>query len=104
MVPVAMLLTFITGLIGMLAPAMAMYVGVLADLSLRYIIVVATQFATVPYASVAVPPLPFFTVPLAYGLGFAYWWYRSSRSIESDDVLAGWTIVSESDIKTAGRS
>ena len=101
MVPVAMMLTFITGVVALLSPHLAAVVGVLAFLSLKYIILLATSFAALPFASFIVPAFPFFVVPVLYtfiGLGL-YRLYARSRlpSINLSD-FANWTIVEEIDM------
>ncbi len=62
MVPVAMLLTFITGLVSIVFPALVAIVAFPTYWSLRYIIDIAVWFADLPLASFIVPPFPFFVV------------------------------------------
>ena len=94
MVPVAMLLTFITGMLGLILPALALPLSYFTHLSLSYIVVVAEWFGSLPFASFVVPAFPFVLVPVSYGvIGYLVWhfWYREKE----DDELAEWTIVEE---------
>ena len=67
-VPLAMLLSFIAGCIGMLAPAIATLAGLPAFLVLSYMTDVARALASTPLASVTVPSFPFLLVIVAYAL------------------------------------
>ncbi len=109
MVPVAMLLTFLAGLIALVSVTAAIPFGFLAEVSLLYIIKVAEIAATIPFASVAVPPFPGIFVPLLYVL-LGLLWYRyiyerqalpkvTSSQYSQVESVAGWTIVAESDEK-----
>ena len=111
MVPVAMFLTFLTGLLAMVAPGIAVYVAALADLALRYIIVVAETFAGIPLAAVSVPTFSVWWVVVLYlGLGYVSW--RLLRSGQKPVVTAPapssqidishWTITESSDSKRPG--
>lgn len=66
MVPVAMLLTFCTGTLGYVSVTLASLVSYPAFFSLSYITKIAEVFAQLPFASVVVPPFPFWLVVLAY--------------------------------------
>ncbi len=67
-VPAAMLMTFLTGVIGLASTTLALPVGFGAYLFLRYIIEVAEWFAGIPYAAFVVPAFPFWVVIVAYAL------------------------------------
>jgi len=99
MVPLAMLLTFITGIVSMLSLNLALSFSYLTHLSLTYIILVAEWFATLPFASFVVPAFPFWLVPIAYML-IAYavwhWFYRREDRLA---YLDEWQIIEESEIK-----
>lgn len=100
MVPVAMLLTFLTGLVGFLSPILALPIAYAAHVSLTYILVVAQWFAALPFASFVVPAFPFRLVIVAYAvLGYAVWKYlnRAKQSV-SVQRLIGWTIVNEDEL------
>lgn len=79
MVPVAMALTFATGLLGYVFAPLAVAAGFLTHLSLQYILLIVGFIGSWPLAAVAVPPFPFWVVMVGYGL-LGYWWYRISRS------------------------
>ena len=101
MVPVAMFLTFVTGLVGLLSTSLALPLAYLTHLSLSYIITVATWFAAVPFAAFAVPPFPFPVMVLAYvALGYLLWrlWRpheEHHRAQPETSTLSDWTIVEE---------
>ena len=99
MVPVSMLLTFLTGLIGFLSPTLAMPLAYLTNLSLNYIINIASFFSTLPYASVSVPPFPLWFMFLLYGLLAVVIWHVYKREINKDSLL-DWKVVDEEMVKT----
>lgn len=97
MVPVAMLLSFASGLIGFVSFPLSQLLAYPAYLSLSYIIVVAQIFSSLPFASVVVPPFPFVFVLSAYimlGL-FAYRVSIAAKQQSDSPSLAGWTIEKE---------
>lgn len=95
MVPVSMLLVFITGIIGFVHSDAAFLVAVIAELSLQYIILVATFFASLPFASFVVPAFSFWVVPLVYISAFVFWlWWRQKSFVTN--YLNDWTIEEES--------
>jgi competence protein ComEC len=91
MVPIAMLLTFITGVAGMLSGSLAAPLSYLTYLSLSYMIVIAEWFGALPFAAFVVPPFPFWIVPLSYLLIGLVFWYLN----RPPDPLKGWQIVEE---------
>ncbi len=99
MVPVAMLLTFFTGMLGLFSSSLALPIAYLTHLSLSYILVVASWFAALPFASYVVPPFPFWVMILAYAiLGFVIWKLITLKREEKHDehlALDGWTIEDE---------
>ena len=99
MVPVAMLLTFITGIVGLFSSTLALPIAYLTHLSLSYILLVATWFAALPFAAYVVPPFPFWVMVLAYVvLGFIIWKIVTRKREEKHDehiALDGWTIEDE---------
>ena len=99
LVPIAMLLTFITGLLGFVSTSLATPVAYLTSFSLTYILTIAEWFAVLPFAAVAVPPFPFWVVPLAYvGLGYICYrlWQREQLpTVATENLTAGWTIEEE---------
>lgn len=95
MVPVAMFLTFLTGVVGAIAAPVAVPFAYLTYVSLEYILVVATWFGELPFASYVVPAFSFVWVPVAYGV-LGYVLYRMSsrtQSLEEASMnLTEWTI------------
>ncbi len=115
MVPIAMLLTFLTGTLGMVSHTLGTLIGFLAHLSLSYIILVAELFGTLPFASFSVPVFPFgFTVLMYAGLGAGIVWLtsrnlpatipvnRNSGVVKND--YEGWVIEEEKETPPEARS
>jgi competence protein ComEC len=111
MVGVAMLLTFITGILAMIMLPLAGIVAVPTYWSLTYIILIAEWFAMVPYATVSAPPFPWWLLGFSYlVMGLSYVWFvqrpvRTSRteavmtSVDTVEDFADWTIVDEEKLK-----
>lgn len=121
LVPVAMGLTFIAGLVALFIPLIAPPFAMSAHTLLILMIRIVEWCATVPYASITVPVIPWYGVFVMYGLlGVSlYYWMQWSGwrwpwevpgdnelKVESDvlpvgvrdknDIdLSGWTIVEE---------
>lgn len=92
MVPVAMFLTFVTGVVGFFFGTPASLVAYFAYLSLAYILQTATFFASLPFASFVVPMFPFWMVVVSYGvLGYVLWRVHHLFSCNTDE-LKGWVI------------
>ena len=111
MVPVAMLLTFITGLVGAVSIPLGSLIGLLAYLPLQYIMVVAELFAAFPFAVVTIPDISVWAVVGMYVLlGGAYMIWRQSRQIEviqpvpNTQEVSDWRVVDEAEIQTTGES
>jgi competence protein ComEC len=111
MVPVAMLLTFITGLVGAVSIPLGSLVGLLAYLPLQYIIVVAELFAAFPFAVVTIPDISVWVVVGMYVLlGGVYTLWRHSRQVDvikpvaNIPGLTGWQVVDETEIQTGEES
>jgi len=101
MVPVAMLLTFATGMIGFFSTTLAMPIAYTAYLSLLYIITVAERFAALPFSAFSVPSFPFIVVVCSYGIMAALLWRAYTTENLKKDSLSAWTIVDESSLKDA---
>jgi len=96
MVPIAMLLTFITGLIGLASLKLALLIGFITNISLSYILVVAEFFAQVPFASFTVQAFPFWIVIVSYGtMGYGLYWVHHKKT-STKNILTGWVIEDES--------
>lgn len=71
LVPLAMLLSAFAGVVGMVLPGIAPYLGLPAHLVLSFIISIAEYASSLSLASVSVPQFPFAVTVLSYvGLGF----------------------------------
>ncbi|MCD5382212.1 MAG: ComEC family competence protein [Candidatus Pacebacteria bacterium] len=101
MVPVAMLLTFITGILGAVSGVVAQGVGFIAHGSLAYIIVIAEWFATLPITTVKAPVFSFWYVVFSYGLmvWFIVWYTTREQKVaaeaSNDSYLDNWVIEEE---------
>ncbi len=70
-VPLAMLLSAIAGLVGLIMPSVAPFAGLPAHIVLTYVIETARFLAALPLAALSVPQFPFLVTVLAYaGLGY----------------------------------
>jgi competence protein ComEC len=106
MVPVAMLLTFFTGLASILLPPLALPLSYLTHLSLSYIIILATWFSQLPFSAFVVPAFPWWFMAVIYaGLGYFLHWYYQTRlnspvtQKHDSESLAGWIIEDEAELK-----
>lgn len=97
MVPVAMLLVFISGLVGMISVPLALPFVFLGHYSLLYIVTISQWFAASPFASVIAPVFSIWWLIILYGIiGVVV---LKILKIESGkQALAGWTIVEEETI------
>lgn len=87
MVPLAMLLTFLTGVTGLILPTLAGVVGYGALFSLQYILVIAEQFAMLPFAVVQVGMFPAWGVFVLYGIFAGLWLYVQHKNIKRTGLL-----------------
>lgn len=89
MVPIAMGLTFVTGLLGMASPSAALPLAFLSHLSLSYIIILAEFFGSFSLAAFSVPTFPFWVVLLAYALmGWALYHLHARAARRNTEVTA----------------
>ena len=87
MVPIAMLLAFLTGLTAFIFSPLASVLAFFTYLSLTYITTLAEWFAALPMAAFMVPPFPFWFVPVGYVLiALLVWWLN-----QEPDELSEWT-------------
>ena len=96
-VPIAMLLTFISGLLGFVSVTLASMVSFFAYVSLSYILLVAQFFAQLPFAAVSVPEFSVTALGGSYvliGAGLLYVYQKQSPDLYSD-----WTIEAEEDMQ-----
>jgi competence protein ComEC len=99
-VAVAMLATFLTGIVGFILPPLATVLGVIAYGFLVYIISIATWFAALPFAAFVVPEFPFVIMVFMYvliGFGVYKLSHRANTGLPVIDFseIEGWTIVEE---------
>jgi competence protein ComEC len=107
-VPVAMLLTFVAGLVGSVSTTLGMLFGFAAYVPLQLIIVIAESFAAFPWAVVTIPEISVWVVLLLYVvLGLGYTWWRIARSarvpqttFQTTDVSTWEVVEEEREIKT----
>lgn len=115
MVGVAMLLTFITGLLAFVSLPLASIAAVPTHFSLLYIIECARFFAGVPYATVATPPFPLPLMGVMYGVLGVSWYVVTQRrgrnqlptvkiaSRATNTVsVEQWTVVPEEEVVATG--
>jgi competence protein ComEC len=103
MVPVAMLATFLAGIVALVSPLVAQPLALIAELSLEYIITIASFAARLSLSTLSVPAFSAYWLPVAYGL-LAFLWYRWHQyqktrihviSEAREEELANWEIVDE---------
>ncbi len=62
----AMLAGFLAGLVGLIHPLVATPFAIIADILLRYVMLVAQTAASLPFSSAVIPPFPVWVVAIAY--------------------------------------
>lgn len=78
-IPLAMLLVFMTGVAGFMLAPFASLVAYPTYMLLNYVFVVVEWFARLPFATVSVPPFPFVLTMATYALmvcGCVWWWRK----------------------------
>ncbi len=106
LVPFAMLTTFVVGVLGLISSTVALVVGYIPFVLLMYMIKVATFAASIPFASVSLPPFhPIFVAIMFIALGaFTYMLkFRNKqkgkiKSLDTTQVendYEGWVIETE---------
>lgn len=78
-VPIAMFLSFVAGVVGILIPYIASFVGLPAYLVLSYLIFIVEYAAGLPFSYVIVPAFTFALVCIAYA-GMVLWLVRLHQS------------------------
>ncbi len=98
MVPIAMLLTFATGMLGFVSINLAWLVSFPTYWSLTYINNLALWFADLPIASSVVPTFAFYIVPISYLIMGIIWWrlYKSEYGMGYSE-MAEQLIINKSD-------
>ena len=95
MVPVAMLLTFLTGIIGIFFEPLGILIGFVAYCSLEYIIVISEFFGSLPLSSTMVNAFPAWVMFVAY---IVMAWGVAKLAHTKEDI----TSTPEKDFKTDG--
>lgn len=101
MVPIAMLLTFLTGATALLSGVLGAVCGFFGYLSLMYIIRIAEFFDALPFTSFSVDTFPFWIVIASYvlmGLGYVY--LTREKQNKEENPYADWVIEEEHDTDT----
>jgi competence protein ComEC len=95
-VPVAMFMTFITGMVGLLSVSIASLLGYITSFVLWLIIYIAQIFSELPFASVLIPEFSGFGVLLSYiaMTGIYFYLKRNKISLQQDEYR-DWEIVEE---------
>lgn len=104
MVPVAMLLTFITGMVGFASTAVSLPFAYLSYLSLQYILFISENFARLPFAAFTVPAFPFYIVVALYALIAGLLWRSHILKNSPRIALGSWTIVEEESVAAEART
>jgi competence protein ComEC len=94
-VPVAMLLTFLTGLMAFVSLPIASLFGFVASLSLSYILLIAQWFSRVPFAAVSIPEFSAVGVFTLYGLLAGILCIAHKRTPKK--LLSDWEVELETD-------
>lgn len=107
MVPIAMLLAFITGVVSIVWPSVVGLVALLTYWALEYILLLSGLFADLSFTSFWVPAFPFYLVVLSYVvMALIYWWINARQSqnettaapqSSAHTLLAEWDIVDMKD-------
>ena len=97
-VPLAMLTTFVAGVVALVSTPLALPFAFLAHGVLTYIVAMANFFANIPFASVFVPT---FTLPWVFILyaviAAALLWFSRNKS-ENKSETRDWTIEEEKEM------
>ncbi|MDZ4284900.1 MAG: ComEC/Rec2 family competence protein [Patescibacteria group bacterium] len=79
-VPATMLLGFLAGVVGLVSMVLATPFAWLATALLGYMLTVTSMFSSLPFASIALPPLPVYGVVLSYGcISAALMWFSRRK-------------------------
>ena len=76
-IPITMLLVFLTGMTGFISPLLSLPFGYIAHVLLLYILSVIHFFASLPFASVTIQAFPLVLMLILYGL-LLWWVFRNS--------------------------
>jgi len=93
-VPIAMLGTFLTGLIGFISSGAALLLGLITWVPLTVILFIAHQAAALPFATVLLPEVPAVAVLVMYA-GLFFGWYYWKQKPTAAEPMADWVIEEE---------
>ncbi len=82
-IPLTMFLGFLAGCVALFSSILSLPFAFLAYLPLLYILFMSHFFASLPFASIAIPPLPFFVIIFWYVLYmvlFSVFWKRKQKT------------------------
>ncbi len=99
-VPLAMLLTFIVGVLGVFSATLGLVVGFGAYFVLMYIVTVASLGASLPFAALTVPAFPAWVLGIMYvGIGVGTYFLLKKQDTKEalTEELSDWTIVTENE-------
>jgi len=96
-VPFAMLLTFLTGVLATISFELATLVGWAATFTLGYILQVADWFAGLPFAALNVPEFEAVWVFVMYGaMAIIYYYFKSYKDKDNNkDKFSDWAVEEE---------
>ncbi len=101
MVPIAMLLTFLTGATALFSVTLGAVCGFFGYLSLMYIIRIAEFFSTLPFAAFSIDTFPFWIVIVSYVLmGVGYTHLTHKKQNDDENPYVDWIIEEEHDTDT----
>lgn len=79
-IPLTMLLSFVTGMLGYISPFISVPFGYVSHLLLGYILAVIHFFASLPFASVTISSFPLIVTLILYGL-IAWWVFKKRKTV-----------------------
>jgi competence protein ComEC len=97
-VPLAMFGSFVAGLTAPLLYELALLFAYPTSWLLSYIIIVATWFAALPFATILLPLFSPLYIPLLYAAIAAAYWYVFYRRSSDTNSLHGWEVIAEEDV------
>ncbi|MDH5442628.1 MAG: ComEC family competence protein, partial [Candidatus Nomurabacteria bacterium] len=78
-IPFAMLIGFITAVLGIASPVIAVPTSLISHLDLSYVLKIVEWFASIPFAKVTVPAFPVWVMFAGYA-GIFWWLYKTKET------------------------
>ena len=97
MVPIAMFLTFLTGMAGLMSETIGSVMGYGAYLSLAYIIEIARTFANMRLSAMTINAFPFWVVVVSYVIMFWVYVRFQKKYGEAENISTLHTPISDAD-------